>query len=61
MEVRTGDLLHGDENGITVIPREIADQVFDLSNKVREHEAKLLARIKADNFLEQFAAATTYK
>src|ERR671939_1371330 len=34
MEVHPGDLLHGDENGITVIPAEIADQV---AVKAREH------------------------
>src|ERR1044071_3675157 len=29
MEVHPGDLLHGDENGVTVIPAEIADRVVE--------------------------------
>jgi regulator of RNase E activity RraA len=41
MEVRTGDLLHGDENGITVIPREIADKVYAESIKVGYVSARL--------------------
>src|SRR5688500_3535912 len=34
MEVRQGDLLHGDENGITVVPAEIANQVVAQALKV---------------------------
>src|SRR5205823_10548691 len=36
MEVHPGDLLHGDENGVTVIPAEIAAEV---AVKAQEHRA----------------------
>jgi 4-hydroxy-4-methyl-2-oxoglutarate aldolase len=44
MEVRPGDLLHGDENGITIVPAEIADQVVAQAMAVREAEQKRLRR-----------------
>ncbi len=61
MEVRPGDLLHGDENGITVIPAEIADQ---LAAKAREHRAmeeERLAEILGPDFHKQFARVTEYR
>jgi regulator of RNase E activity RraA len=39
--VRPGDLLHGDANGVTTIPIEIADRLYAECLRVREQEAAL--------------------
>jgi regulator of RNase E activity RraA len=61
MEVRSGDLLHGDENGITVIPSEIADQVAAKAREHRAMEEERLAEILGPDFLTQFARVTEYR
>ncbi|HEY1297094.1 MAG TPA: RraA family protein [Chloroflexota bacterium] len=61
MEVRPGDLLHGDENGITVIPAEIADKVAAKAREHRAMEEERLAEILAESFHEQFARVTEYR
>ena len=61
MEVRPGDLLHGDENGITVIPAEIADQVAAKANEHREMEQNRLREILGPDFHKQFERATEYR
>jgi 4-hydroxy-4-methyl-2-oxoglutarate aldolase len=48
--VEPGDLLHGDANGVTSIPREIADQVARAAMDVRADEAELMAYIKSPEF-----------
>ena len=59
--IRSGDLLHGDENGITVIPDEIADKVAEQAMKVREVEHKRLQEILSDDFLKQFERLAKYE
>jgi 4-hydroxy-4-methyl-2-oxoglutarate aldolase len=61
MEVRPGDLLHGDENGITVIPAEIADKVAAKAREHRAMEEERLAEILSEAFHEQFARVTEYR
>jgi regulator of RNase E activity RraA len=61
MEVRPGDLLHGDENGITVIPAEIADQVAAKALEHRVMEQERLQEINGPDFLKQFEEATQYR
>ena len=61
MEVHPGDLLHGDENGITVIPAEIADEVVAQAMAVREMEHKRLQEILGPDFHKQFEQATQYR
>ncbi len=61
MEVRSGDLLHGDENGITVIPAEIADQVAAKAREHRAMEEERLAEILSEDFHKQFARITEYR
>ena len=61
MEVRPGDLLHGDENGITVIPAEIADQVAAQALAHREMEQERLREILGPDFHRQFEQATQYR
>jgi regulator of RNase E activity RraA len=61
MEVRPGDLLHGDENGVVVIPAEIA---ADVATKAREHrdmEMERLKEILGPDFHKQFARVTEYR
>jgi regulator of RNase E activity RraA len=61
MEVHPGDLLHGDENGITVIPAEIADQVAAKANEHRAMEQERLKEILSPDFHKQFEQATQYR
>src|SRR5687767_9122937 len=61
MEVKPGDLLHGDENGITVVPAEVAAQVAEQALKVRDEEQKRLKEILGPDFHKQFEANTQYR
>jgi regulator of RNase E activity RraA len=61
VKIRSGDLLHGDENGITVIPEEIAGQVVEEAMKVRNAEQKRLKEILSDDFLMQFERLSNYE
>src|SRR6266581_7155952 len=58
MEVHAGDLLHGDENGITVIPAEIADQIAAKAKEHRDMEQQRLKEILSPDFRKQFEQAT---
>lgn len=48
--IEPGDLVHGDVNGVTTIPLEIADRVADAAQQIREREAVMLNYIKSDEF-----------
>ena len=61
MEVKSGDLLHGDENGITVVPPEIAAEVAEQAMRVRDEEQKRLKEILGPDFHKQFETATQYR
>jgi 4-hydroxy-4-methyl-2-oxoglutarate aldolase len=61
VKIRPGDLLHGDENGITVIPEEIADQVVAAAMKIRDAEQKRLKEILSPDFLKQFERLAKYE
>lgn len=61
MVVRPGDLLHGDENGITVIPAEIASQVADKALAHRQMEQERLGEILGPEFHRQFETITEYR
>jgi regulator of RNase E activity RraA len=50
MTVRPGDLLHGDINGITVVPEEIAARVADEALLVRAAEKVILDLARAPGF-----------
>jgi regulator of RNase E activity RraA len=53
--IHPGDLLHGDANGVTAIPREIADQVYQAAMEVRADEAEVMAYIRSPEFkIEEF-------
>ena len=44
--VRPGDLLHGDVNGILVVPESVADRVADEAARVREAERRVLEFVR---------------
>jgi len=50
MKIRPGDLLHGDVNGLLVVPEEIADEVPDEAERVRRMEAEFLEFVKSSDF-----------
>jgi regulator of RNase E activity RraA len=53
-----GDLLHGDRNGVTTIPIEIASEVPGVCQEVAEAEAIVLNYLKGSNLnVREFAAA----
>jgi 4-hydroxy-4-methyl-2-oxoglutarate aldolase len=53
--IRPGDLIHGDINGVTTIPAEIAAQVAQEAQRVREREAGVMAYTRDPGFnLEGF-------
>jgi 4-hydroxy-4-methyl-2-oxoglutarate aldolase len=61
MEVKPGDLLHGDVNGVTIIPAEIAAQVAAKAMAVRDQEQERLQEILSPDFLAQFERLTPYR
>ncbi len=50
VRIEPGDLLHGDANGVTAIPREIATQVAQAAAEIRAEEAELMAYIRSPDF-----------
>jgi regulator of RNase E activity RraA len=48
--VRTGDLLHGDANGIVVVPREVLADLPGAVDKIRAREGELLDYVRSDAF-----------
>jgi 4-hydroxy-4-methyl-2-oxoglutarate aldolase len=50
MTVRPGDLLHGDANGLLVVPSEIADKIAKQAHQVWEREGKIVNYVKSDDF-----------
>jgi len=61
MEVHPGDLLHGDENGISVIPEEIALEVAAKAQEHRAMEQQRLVEILSPEFHKQFEQITQYR
>jgi 4-hydroxy-4-methyl-2-oxoglutarate aldolase len=61
MEVHPGDLLHGDENGVVVIPAEIASEVAAKAREHRDMEQERLKEILGPDFHKQFARVTEYR
>ena len=46
-EILPGDLLHGDANGVAIVPIEIASAVADLCGPMRDAESDLLGKVNA--------------
>jgi 4-hydroxy-4-methyl-2-oxoglutarate aldolase len=50
LQIESGDLLHGDLNGVVKIPAEIATQTAEMALKIRQEETDLLAYINSPEF-----------
>lgn len=53
--VRTGDILHGDANGIVIVPREVLDRLPDEVEKVRTRERATMDYIRSPEYSLQAA------
>jgi 4-hydroxy-4-methyl-2-oxoglutarate aldolase len=50
LPVNSGDLLHGDVNGVLVIPDSVADRVSEEAERVRQAERRVLEVVRAPDF-----------
>jgi regulator of RNase E activity RraA len=50
MVVRPGDILHGDENGVLLIPPSAAENALDRVDTIRSRERELLDYVRSPNF-----------
>lgn len=50
LQVRPGDLLHGDQNGLIRIPLEIAEDIPDIAIRLREREKQIIACCRSADF-----------
>lgn len=50
MVVKPGDLLHGDENGLALVPREKREMIPEKVDAIREKEGKLLEYVRSKKF-----------
>ena len=59
--VRTGDLLHGDANGIVIVPGEVVPELPAAVDRIRSRERRLMDYIRGDAFtLEGVREASGY-
>lgn len=59
--IRTGDILHGDVNGIVVIPPQVLGGLREAVEKIQDRERRFMEFIKSDRFtLEDAKAGTGY-
>ncbi|KAJ3335912.1 hypothetical protein HDU93_004083 [Gonapodya sp. JEL0774] len=61
MFVRTGDLIHADENGVVVIPKEVQQQIYQATVDFKAVEDEMLKQIRSPEFFQQFESLSTYK
>ena len=50
MTVRTGDIVHGDINGLVQVPKEKIEELPEKIAEVRKTEQDLMARVRAGGF-----------
>jgi 4-hydroxy-4-methyl-2-oxoglutarate aldolase len=50
LQIRTGDLLHGDANGVVLIPADCGPDLVAAAQRIVEQEAETLRRIKSPDF-----------
>jgi len=59
--INTGDILHGDINGIVVVPNDVLDGLEDAIKVIRDRESRFMNFIKCNSFtLEAAKAGTGY-
>jgi 4-hydroxy-4-methyl-2-oxoglutarate aldolase len=49
LTIHPGDLIHADVNGIVIIPTDIADQIPDAVERLREKEGRVIAYVNSGN------------
>jgi regulator of RNase E activity RraA len=55
MTIATGDILHGDENGLVSVPRGREKEIAGAVDTVRSRERRLMDWVRSDKFnLEGF-------
>ena len=57
--MRTGDLLHGDANGIVIVPRAVLADLPDAVAQIRAAEGELLDYVRSDGFTLDGARSLT--
>jgi 4-hydroxy-4-methyl-2-oxoglutarate aldolase len=50
MEVRPGELLHGDRHGVLTIPRHIASKIPDVATELQQREQKVIDFCRSSAF-----------
>jgi 4-hydroxy-4-methyl-2-oxoglutarate aldolase len=50
IQVQTGDMLHGDSNGLIKVPADNRDKLPDIIRSVKEAEANIIKYAKSDDF-----------
>jgi 4-hydroxy-4-methyl-2-oxoglutarate aldolase len=55
--IETGDILHGDINGIVIVPPSVLPGLPDAVNEIRDRERRLIDYIKSDKFTLEAAKA----
>ena len=50
LEVRPGDLLHGDQHGLLIVPKNIAAKIPAVAAKQRESEKEVIQLCQSNNF-----------
>jgi 4-hydroxy-4-methyl-2-oxoglutarate aldolase len=48
--IKTGDLLHGDENGLALVPEEKRELIPEMVDRIRAREGKLLDYVRSEAF-----------
>lgn len=48
--VNPGDLLHGDENGLALVPRDRRDELPEMVKRIRDREGELLQFVRGKDF-----------
>jgi regulator of RNase E activity RraA len=50
LEVRPGDLLHGDRHGLLAVPKEIVSKIPAVATRLREAEKAVIDYCRSQNF-----------
>ncbi len=48
--IQPGSLLHGDENGLALVPKESREKIPEMVDRIRKRESELLAFVRSPEF-----------
>jgi 4-hydroxy-4-methyl-2-oxoglutarate aldolase len=60
VQVRPNDIVVGTDDGILVVPADMAEKVLDIAASISEAEAKIIAAVKSGSRLDQARKAHNY-